>query len=63
MTTPYVTFYEGITRTFNDFQTPIISSYQENVEQGGMKGIEKHYQQRAKNIKCLQLFLAKSSKV
>jgi len=47
MTTPYATFYEGITNTFNDFQPPSISSYQEYIEQGGLKGIEKHYQKRA----------------
>jgi predicted alpha/beta superfamily hydrolase len=47
MTTPYATFYEGITNTFNDFQPPSISNYQEYIKQGGMKGIEKYYQKRA----------------
>jgi predicted alpha/beta superfamily hydrolase len=47
MTTPYATFYEGITKTFNDYQPPTIVSYQQYIEQGGIKGIEKHYQQRA----------------
>jgi enterochelin esterase-like enzyme len=47
MTTPYATFYQGITNTFTDFQPPSISSYQEYIEQGGMKGIEEHYRNRA----------------
>lgn len=47
MTTPYTTFYEGITQTFNDYQPPKIASYHEYNEQGGMKGIESRYQKRA----------------
>jgi len=48
MTTPYVTFFEGISKTFNDYQVPTFTSYQEYLEQGGMKGIVEHYRKRGK---------------
>jgi len=47
MTTPSLTFYEGITQTFFDYQAPAISSYQEYMKLGGMKGLEQHYQKLA----------------
>jgi len=47
MTTPSLTFYEGITQTFFDYQAPAISNHQEYTKFGGMKGIEQYYQKLA----------------
>jgi len=47
MTTPYATFYEGVTNTFTDYQAPKIANYKDYLKQGGMKGIENYYQKRA----------------
>ncbi len=55
MTTPYATFYEGITRTFNDYQPPSISNHHEYIEKGGMEGIKKHYQQRAAKYQTAEI--------
>jgi len=47
MTTPPITFYEGITQTFLDYQAPAISTYKAYIEQGGMEGLKDYYQKRA----------------
>jgi tetratricopeptide (TPR) repeat protein len=47
MTTPYATFYEGITNTFTGYQPPKISTYKDYLNIGGMKGITNYYQERA----------------
>lgn len=48
MTTPYLTLFKGLTRIFNDYSAPRITSDQAYQQQGGMKGLKEFYQKRGK---------------
>ncbi len=48
MTTPYLTMFKGLTAVFNDFQSPIYSSFVEYTSRGGMQQLKAYYTARAK---------------
>jgi len=54
MTTPVVTFYQGINQVFRDFQPPSYDSYQEFVDGGRMEGIKQHYLKRSVKYQVTQ---------
>jgi predicted alpha/beta superfamily hydrolase len=47
MTTPLVTFHQGISQVFSDYQAPSYDSYQDFIDRDGMKGIQKTYLDRS----------------
>lgn len=47
MTTPYLTLFKGLTRVFDDYNAPRITSFDVYQQQGGMKGLKAFYQQRS----------------
>ncbi len=47
MTTPLVTFHQGISQIFSDYQAPSYDSYQDFIDHDGMKGIQKSYLARS----------------
>ncbi|TQV89433.1 alpha/beta hydrolase-fold protein [Aliikangiella coralliicola] len=48
MTTPYLTFYAGLTHVFKTYQAPSFSSFSDFKKSGGMIALKSHYKKRAK---------------